>query len=78
MKIEYLHKGGGLTHQGPSGLDYTFAEDRLGRQIAEVTYGIDQERFLSLMDAKGQPLFICRDEPIPARSRKAAELPPKE
>lgn len=58
MKIEYLHRAGGFTHQGPSGTTYAFQENAEGRRVAEVQDSFDQERFLSLIDQKGQPLFV--------------------
>ena len=59
MKIEYLHRAGGFTHQGPSGTTYEFLEDADGRRVANVNDLFDQERFLSLTDQKGQPLFAA-------------------
>ncbi len=70
MKIEYLHKLGGMVHQGPTGTVYAFVGDHAGRRVAEVGHGEDQARFLSLRDALGRPLFAVVDEPPrPARAR---------
>lgn len=62
MHIEYLHQQGGYTHQGPSGITYDFAPGVDGRRIAEVTDPTDQERFLSITDLMGRPLFV----PVPS------------
>lgn len=59
MKIEYLHRAGGFTHQGPSGTSYEFQEDGEGRRVADVKDLFDQERFLSLTNLNGQPLFVA-------------------
>lgn len=58
MHIEYLHRQGGYTHQGPSGTLYDFAPGVDGRRIAEVTDPTDQARFLSITDPMGRPLFV--------------------
>lgn len=58
MHIEYLHRQGGYTHQGPSGTLYDFAPGVDGRRIAEVTDPTDQARFLSIADLRGKPLFV--------------------
>ena len=72
MKIEYLHRAGGFTHQGPSGTNYEFQEDGEGRRVADVKDLFDQERFLSLTDQKGQPLFVSLNtQASPAKSEQA-------
>lgn len=58
MHIEYLHRQGGYTHQGPSGITYDFAPGVDGRRIAEVTDPTDQARFLGITDPVGRPLFV--------------------
>lgn len=69
MHIEYLHQQGGYTHQGPSGITYDFAPGVDGRRIAEVTDPTDQERFLSITDLMGRPLFV----PVPSPFDSAQE-----
>lgn len=73
MKIEYLHRAGGFTHQGPSGTTYEFLEDAEGRRVADVKDSDDQCRFLALTDQKGNPLFVALESP---RKPKAAKSEP--
>jgi hypothetical protein len=69
MKIHYKHPVGGGTHEGPSGTVYDFQEDDSGRRVADVENKQDIERFLSIKDAAGQPLFVS------LRKRKAKADP---
>lgn len=71
MKIEYTHRAGGRTHGGPSGIEYEFAEDALGRWVAEVTDPADIERFLSLQGWQGEALFLEVPE-LTAKPRRNA------
>lgn len=69
MKIHYKHPVGGGTHEGPSGTTYEFLEDDNGRRVADVDDKQDIERFLSIQDADGNPLFVA------LRKRKAKADP---
>ena len=75
MKIEYLHKLGGMVHQGPSGTVYEFAPDESGRRVAEVNDPTDQARLLSLTDLRGCRLFVSLSEP---EANEANKLEPEQ
>lgn len=77
MIIELVGQACDGPHGAPSGLEYWFLPDAQGRRVAEVNYGLDQERFLSVIGLDGQPVWQALSEAKPApKTRKPAVVEP--